>query len=348
MNRMHRVLVIGVGSIGERHVRCFQRTQRADVGICETDTQRAERVRRQYDLSRVHASLSEALKSGYDLAVICTPAHLHVPQAAELVQAGLHLLIEKPLSTSEEGLAELSAAVDRQQRMVGVAYVNRVNPVLADMKAALDSGRFGELVQLVAVSGQHFPTYRPAYREIYYRDHATGGGAIQDALTHMVNAGEWLAGPVDRLSADAAHQVLPGVEVEDTVHVLARHGKMLACYALNQHQAPNELSMTVVGSRGTVRYEGHRGRWTWMSEPGAHWQTGLELNVERDDLFVRQAEMMLDAVENGTAPSCSLQQAWQTLRVNLAILAACDSGEWHQVRGQGSGVGGQRGVRDAD
>ena len=69
----------------------------------------------------------------------------------------------------------------------------------AAMKAALDSGRFGRPVQLVAVCGQHFPTYRPAYREIYYRDRATGGGAIQDAITHVLNLGEWLIGPVDRL-----------------------------------------------------------------------------------------------------------------------------------------------------
>ena len=339
MSRLHRVLVIGVGSIGERHVRCFQQTGRAEVVICETDPERAERVKRQYALPRTHASIPDALQSGYDLAVICTPAHLHVPQATEIVQAGLHLLIEKPLSTSEEGVAELMAEVERQRRVVGVAYVNRVHPVLSDMKEALDSGRFGEMVQLVAVSGQHFPTYRPAYREIYYREHATGGGAIQDALTHMVNAGEWLAGPVDRLSADAAHQVLPGVEVEDTVHVLARHGSVLACYALNQHQAPNELSMTVVGSRGTVRYEAHRGRWMWMTEPGAHWQTGLEVNVERDEVFVRQAALMLDAVEGRAVPRCGLDAALQTLRVNLAILAACRSGEWQEVRGRGAGGG---------
>ena len=62
------------------------------------------------------------------------------------------------------------------------------------------SGRFGEPVQIVATCGQHFPHYRPAYRDTYYRDRRTGGGAVQDALTHIINAGEWLVGPALLLS----------------------------------------------------------------------------------------------------------------------------------------------------
>ena len=86
------------------------------------------------------------------------------------------------------------------------------------------ANRFGRPVQLTVTAGQHFPTFRPAYKNIYYADRVQGGGAIQDAMTHYLNAGEWLLGPIDRIVADAAHQVLEGVAVEDTVHCLARHG----------------------------------------------------------------------------------------------------------------------------
>ena len=118
----------------------------------------------------------------------------------------------------------------REQRRatVAVAYVYRSFPALAAMRGALIGGRLGRPVELVAVGGQHFPTYRPAYRQTYYADRATGGGAIQDALTHVLNLGEWLLGPIDRVVADAAHQLLPDVEVEDTVHLLARHGDVPA------------------------------------------------------------------------------------------------------------------------
>ena len=58
-----------------------------------------------------------------------------------------------------------------------VAYVMRSHPALAAMRNAIQNGRFGEPVHLYATGGQHFPTYRPAYRDIYYRDRATGGDA---------------------------------------------------------------------------------------------------------------------------------------------------------------------------
>jgi predicted dehydrogenase len=147
---------------------------------------------------------------------------LHVPLATRLAAAGIHLLIEKPLSTSLDGIEDLVRNVAQQNIVAAVAYVHRANPNLAAARQAIQSGRFGRPVQLTSVTGANFPFYRPAYRDTYYRDRAHGGGAIQDALTHLINAGQWLIGPVERVLADAAHQVIPGVEVEDTVHVLAR------------------------------------------------------------------------------------------------------------------------------
>ncbi len=199
------------------------------------------------------------------------------------------------------------------------------------MRDAIRAGRFGTPVELVAVSGQHFPLYRPAYREIYYTDRATGGGAVQDALTHVINAGQWLVGPIDRLVADVAHQVLEGVTVEDTAHVIARHGAVLGTYSLNQYQAPNESTITVVGDRGTARFEYHASRWSWMTEPGGAWTDEPVGPLERDTLFVRQADALLDAVEGQSPPACSLREARQTLETNLAILNSAERRAWETL-----------------
>jgi predicted dehydrogenase len=199
------------------------------------------------------------------------------------------------------------------------------------MRREIQSGRFGKPVELVSISGQHFPTYRPAYRSIYYTKHETGGGAIQDALTHMVNAGEWLLGPIDRLVVDAAHQVLEGVEVEDTVHVLARHGHVLANYGLNQYQAPNETFITVVCERGTAQFLAHEGCWRWLTEPGQKWNVESFPPLERDTIFVAQANQFLDVVEGKAEPLCPLAAGLQTLKVNLAALASLDQKSWQTI-----------------
>lgn len=332
---MHRVLVVGVGSIGERHLRCFRATGRVEASFVEINPALRDTIAQRYEGARAFASLEEALAahstSPFDSAVICTPAPFHIPQARQLVEAGAHVLIEKPLSTSFDGIDALRDAIERKQRVAAVAYVLRCHPVLASMRAALHSGRWGRIVEVIAVSGQHFPTYRPAYREIYYTDRAKGGGAIQDALTHLVNAGEWIAGPIDRLVVDAAHQVLAGVEVEDTVHMLARHGQVLASYALNQYQAPNETTLTVVAERGTARCEFHNHRWRWQETPGADWHDEPISPLERDSLFVAQAHAFLDAIANHSTPRCTLAEGLQTLRVNLAALRSTESRAWEST-----------------
>src|SRR5687767_8902751 len=93
----HHILVIGVGSIGERHVRCFQATGRCQVSIVEINPTLRQSVAERYGVPS-YASLEETLAAKPTASVVAVPAHLHLPIARQLVEAGVHLLIEKPLS----------------------------------------------------------------------------------------------------------------------------------------------------------------------------------------------------------------------------------------------------------
>lgn len=338
---MHRVLVVGTGSIGERHCRCFLATGRAEVAICEVDDSLRAAIQDRYKPAAAYATLDAALETAWGAAVIATPAPWHIPMARRLAEAGTALLVEKPLSTGVDGVDDLIRLVEQRQQTAAVAYVLRCDPALAAMRQAIRSGRFGRPVESVFCGGQHFPTFRPAYRRIYYADRAQGGGAIQDAITHWFNAAEWLVGPVTRMAVDASRQVLEGVPVEDTVHALARHGHVLASYALNQYQAPNESTLTVVCEQGTVRWEAHERRWRWKSIPDGSpnaepWHDEPNPFRERDDLFVRQANTFLDAVEGRAEPPCTLREGLQTLRVNLAALRSADHGGAWQTLAESS------------
>jgi len=335
--REHHVLVVGAGSIGERHLRCFLNTGRSDVSFVEVREDLRQSIAQRYPASTPFSSIEAALNSEVqshnpiDSAVIATPAPLHIEQASLLVQSGLHVLIEKPLSLNLDGVSELSELAESTGKTVAVAYVHRANPILQQMLKALNSGQYGKPVELIVVTGQHFPTYRPAYRQTYYRSRETGGGAIQDALTHMINAGQWLAGNVERVVADAGHLLLEDVDVEDTVHLLARHGDVLASYSLNQHQAPNELTVTVNCEKGTLRFEGHKQRWRSIEKPDTPWKDHADFSFERDTLFERLADSFLDAIEGKGPVLCSLSEGVSSMNVNLAILRSLETGAWETV-----------------
>lgn len=323
----HSVLIIGCGSIGERHLRCFQTLRRARVTACDQNAALLERVSGTYAVPGV-ADWQAAVRSGdYTTAVICTPAPLHVPIACAALNAGLHVLIEKPLSQSLVGLDELFAARDRSRRQVAVAYVLHVYPVFAEARAFLATGELGPVLQAAVTSGQPFHLFRPAYARTYYRDRATGGGAIQDALTHSANWIESVLGPTESLLCDCAHLALPEVEVEDTVHIAARHASgALASYSLNQFQHPNESHIQLNCAAGSVRIEVHAQRWGIFRAGETGWSWREAGVTDRDAHFIAQAGAFLDQIESRPSRLCTLDAAAQTLRFNLAALASAGSG----------------------
>lgn len=329
MSTNKHILIVGVGSIGERHLRCFLATQRVEAIFCEPNDALRQTIADRYAAAKPFRSLDDAMAAGrIDMAVICTPAQLHIPMAIQLAKAGIHLLIEKPLSTSLDRIDELKRIIADRKLVAGIGYTWRSHPAFAEARRMIQEGTFGKPVQLISTGGQHFPTFRPAYRDIYYRDHRTGGGAIQDSLTHNINAGEGLVGPITRIAVDAEHKVLEGVNVEDTVNIIARHGDVMAGYLHNQHQAPNEWTLTVVCEKGTVRMEAHTCSVRWITQPNGEWQVKTFGPLERDTLYISQADAMLDALEQKGPVRCTVDEGLQTLKVNLAALESARSGAW--------------------
>jgi predicted dehydrogenase len=322
---MPSLLIIGCGSIGERHLRCFQRTGRCEVSVCDANVKLLGEVSARYKVSS-YSNLREALSARkFDALVICTPAHTHMTIAREGAEYGADLFIEKPLSVSMDGVEEAREAIRRSGKFTAVAYVYHCLPWVAQAREFLCSGGVGRPLQAAVVSGQHFPTFRPAYREIYYTKRETGGGAIQDALTHLVNAMEWMIGPMTRVFCDASHQMLEGVTVEDTVNVTARHGDVLASYAMNQFQAPNETTMLIHCESGSVKIESAMQRWGVLHRGSSEW-TWTQTPLERDEIFTAQANAFLDGMEGKPTPLSTFEEAVQTLKFNLAALRSSDSG----------------------
>lgn len=326
---MHSILIIGCGSIGERHLRCFQRTGRAQVTACDANPSLLENMVRIYQVATT-SDWEQALSQNEFAAVaICTPAHLHVPMAVQALQRGRHVLIEKPLSQSLTGVDGLLQARDLSGRQAAVAYVLHVYPLLIQARDFLLSGEFGPIRHVTATSGQYFPGGRPAhavhYSQTYYRDRMMGGGAIQDALTHTANWVESVIGPTDSVLCDCAHQVLPGVTVEDTVNLSARHGDILVNYTINQFQAPNESTLQFNSATGSVKIEFHNRRWGTFGLGDSAWDWREIPPADRDAPFIAQANYFLDQIEGKPSKLCTIEAALQTLRFNLAALASADT-----------------------
>jgi len=329
MHPEHRILVIGCGSIGERHLRCFLATGRAEVLACEANADLGLAMRERYGVEVASDAAAALADDGFDGVVVATPAPTHLALMRSALEAGASVLVEKPLAVTLDEVAEsaaLLASLAPSGRFARVAYVYHSMPWYAEARRHLLAGALGRPLQISVAAGQHFPTYRPAYREIYYARHESGGGAIQDGLTHLLNAMEWFVGPVTRVHCEAARLALEGVEVEDTVSISARHGEVIASYSYNQFQAPNESFVQIHCERGSLRIESHRQRWGVLLRGAEGWEWHGGPPLERDAVFVAQAEAFLDELEGKESALATFEEGAQTLRVNRAALESAATG----------------------
>jgi predicted dehydrogenase len=238
------------------------------------------------------------------------------------------VLIDPPLGVTLHGVEMLRYQAQLHSQIVAVGFPDRQYAAFQVLKEALLEQRFGRPLQMVATRGCHVPTELPNYSNTDYALHLRGGGAVQHALSHLINLGEWLLGPVNRLVADADRLALADVTVEDTAHVLARHGRMLAVYALHQHQAVRETCITVNCVGGTVRAQLPENNLKWMTEPNGQWSEQMFDPMEPSAAQIETTQQFLNAIEGLPARLCTLDQGLQTLRVCRAVLASVQQKVW--------------------
>ena len=142
-----RMAIIGAGVWGETHAAIFREHPAAlPVAICDKDKPKAEALAEKYGIPRVFGSVDELLGWGeFDAVSIVTPDHLHGDIAVACANAGMHMLIEKPLATSREDVTRILEAVRANRVRAMVDLHNRWSPPFAAAHDAVQRGELGTL-----------------------------------------------------------------------------------------------------------------------------------------------------------------------------------------------------------
>jgi len=250
-----RVLVVGGGSIGARHLRNLRRLEAGLLALVEADdTRRAALANECRALS--FRSLEEGLVWHPDCVVIATPTHLHVPQALQAARAGCHLFIEKPLSHHREGITDLVREVERRSLLTMVACNMRYQPGPATVKGLLDENTIGRVLAVRLHTGSYLPRWRPEhdYRGSYSAS-PEHGGAILDCI-HEIDLALWCFGPARLLAAATSPATTLGLETDGLAEILLRHDSgVLASVHLNFLQRDTCRCMQIIGTDGTIRWD---------------------------------------------------------------------------------------------
>jgi UDP-N-acetyl-2-amino-2-deoxyglucuronate dehydrogenase len=253
--------VIGCGTISVVHLGAIRSLDGIDlVGVCDTDADRAAAVGRTYGVPwfRHHAELIETVRP--EVVHICTPHNEHVPVAVDSLEAGVAVLLEKPVANT---VAEAERLIDATRRhpgvKVGVCLQNRYNTAVRAARDLLESGDLGAVSGASATLLWHRP---PAYyqaRPWRGRKRESGGGVLINQAIHTLDLLEWLLGDVVDVRGHTGRYGLDGlVDVEDTASVLLDHagGARSVVFATNTNVTDTPVTVEIVTEFAVLRIQG--------------------------------------------------------------------------------------------
>lgn len=246
-----KLLVVGCGSIGRRHA--ANAAVLAETAVADTHAPAAEACARETGATAIER-IEDAYAWKPDGVVVATPHRSHLAIARQAIAAGAHVLIEKPLSHTLEGVADFLDAADRAGRRAYVVCNMRFHPGPAALKQALH--RIGTPLFARAHVGNYLPAMRPGrdYRELYAARRSEGGGVVLDAV-HEIDYLTWLFGPAASATCRASRLSDLDLDVEDHALIALRHGSGVESSAeLDYLRARKSRGCEIIGSRGVLHW----------------------------------------------------------------------------------------------
>jgi UDP-N-acetyl-2-amino-2-deoxyglucuronate dehydrogenase len=250
--------LVGCGRIGSRHAEQIQTYGRL-LAVCDTDATKADAFAQQYGC-KAYYTLDDLLQQEREITIIsiCTPNGLHAAHSIAALNAGFHVLCEKPLAISVYDSGEMIKAAERANRRLFVIKQNRFNPPVVAIKKCIDEGRLGKIysIQLSCFWNRNADYYHHSWKGTLALD----GGTLYTQFSHFIDLLYWMFGDVNKVQAftkNFAHQGI--IEFEDTgVVILEFYSGAIGTihYTVNAHQKNMEGSLTVFAERGTVKIGG--------------------------------------------------------------------------------------------
>jgi predicted dehydrogenase len=218
-----RTAVIGCGKVGQIHAAALASLPESRfVAVCDNSAERAAVFAARFAVAAftdVSALLREAKP---EAVLICTPHPLHAAPAIEAAEAGVHVLIEKPLAATLADCDAMLAAARRGGVRLGVVSQRRFYEPVRRLKDALDAGKIGR--PILGVFEMFSWRDRAYYESDPWRGRwdSEGGGVLVNQAPHAFDLLQWFMGDIDEISGTWANLNHPYIEVEDTALAMVR------------------------------------------------------------------------------------------------------------------------------
>ncbi|MEP1033655.1 Gfo/Idh/MocA family oxidoreductase [Ekhidna sp.] len=257
MNKV-RVGLIGCGRIAQRHAGHIAKLGEL-AAVCDVNAEKARKLGEEYEVPFfVDVEIFLSFKD-MDVVAVCSPNGLHAEHTIKSLNAGFHVLCEKPMALSSSDCEEMIKTAERSNKRLFIVKQNRFNPAIEAVKEKIDQGAFGKLysVQLNCFWNRNFDYYQ---NSDWKGTKKLDGGTLFTQFSHFIDLLYWMVGDVEETSAmiqNYAHQEV--IEFEDTgvVSLKFKNGVIGTInYTVNSFAKNMEGSITLFAEKGTVKVGG--------------------------------------------------------------------------------------------
>lgn len=270
--------IIGCGAIAPLHANAMASIEGARlVAAADSNARQAAAFGALYGCETVPDYHELLERKDIDVVHLCTPHYLHAQMAIDFLNAGKHVLTEKPLAADVPSARRMIDMADRSKGQLGIVFQNRYNEPSRRIRQVIDSGQLGQLVCLKGVVTWH--RSEQYYSESDWRGKwaTEGGGVLINQTIHTLDLLQWFGGEISAVSGSVSTDVLDGViEVEDSAHACITFTNKTRglFYGTNAYPVNSPVELELVFEQGTLLqrrdclYLWQDGREQLLCEPG--------------------------------------------------------------------------------
>lgn len=318
--------VLGTGDVSGEHIKAYQRHPETELrALLSRDRARGEAKAAQFGAAgcRIYTSLDELLKDdSIQIVSICTPHHLHMPQAIECAESERHIVVEKPIALDLAGLRAIDAAVRKADVRSVVSFVLRWNPLFETIRAILAERTVGDLFYGEVDYFHGIGRWYTGYEWITRKE--TGGSSLLSAGCHAVDGLRWFvqqeAVEVQSYANWSKGNPL-GYEFEPNSVTLIKFagGAMGKVASSIECVMPYMFHILLLGNEGSIRNNQlftHRwpGQRDWATIPTVLPDSGAVTHHP----FDAEIAHLVDSIRSGHESHCNIADAVKTHEICLA------------------------------
>lgn len=324
---MIRFGIVGCGRIAHRHAEHIK-TNGHLVAVCDTDQDKADSFADKYGVKAFY-SIDDMLKGSdqeLDVIAVCTPNGWHAEHSIRALEAGKHVICEKPMALSSADCRKMIQVADLTGKHLIIVKQNRYNPPVVAVKTAIENGHLGRIfsVQLSCFWNRNAEYYRNSWKGTLGMD----GGTLYTQFSHFIDMLNWMIGHISEVNSYMHNYAHKGIiEFEDTGVAIIRFNNGAigtVNYTVNSYAKNMEGSLTIFGEKGTVKIGGQYLNVLEYQAIQDFKISGLPSGNPANNYGDYQGSMsnhekvyenLINVLNNGASPTTSLQDGLKTVEI---------------------------------